>query len=75
MEAYGNLGGNSGVKAYEIRDGEIEVEFVNGRAYLYNDAHTGPARIRTMQRLARAGRGLSTCISREIRDAYARRLR
>ena len=74
MRLYGNSSGNSGVKAYAIRQGAIEVEFVNGQAYLYDDAHTGPARIRRMQRLARAGRGLSTYISREVRQAYARRL-
>lgn len=75
MQIYGNLSGNSGVKAYAIREGAIEVEFANGQAYLYDDAHTGPVRIRRMRRLARAGRGLSTYISREVRDAYARRLR
>jgi hypothetical protein len=74
MQVYGNLSGNSGVKAYAIHDGAIEVEFVNGQAYLYDNAHTGPARVRKMQRLARAGRGLSTYISREVREAYARRL-
>lgn len=74
MQAYGNLSGNSGVKAYEIREGAIAVEFVNGQAYLYDDAHTGPARIRKMQRMARAGRGLSSYISREVRDNYAARL-
>jgi len=74
MRAYGNLSGNSGVKAYQIRDGEIEVEFVNGQAYRYDDASTGAGRIRKMQRLARDGRGLSTYISREIRRDYAERL-
>ena len=74
MRAYGNLSGTSGVKAYEIREGAIEVEFVNGQVYLYDDTHTGPARIRKMQRMARAGRGLSTYVSREVRAAYARRL-
>jgi len=74
MRAYGNLSGNSGVKAYQIRDGEIEVEFVNGQAYRYDDASTGSGRVRKMQRLARAGRGLSTYISREVRGDYAKRL-
>ncbi|MGN6728837.1 MAG: hypothetical protein ACTHJG_03260 [Rhodanobacteraceae bacterium] len=74
MRAYGNLSGNSGVKAYQIRDGEIEVEFVNGQAYRYDAASTGARRIRKMQRLARDGRGLSTYISREIRRDYAERL-
>ena len=73
MQLYGNLSGDSGVKAYGIREGEIEVEFVNGQVYLYDDAHTGPARIRKMQRLARAGRGLSTYISQMVRDGYAER--
>ncbi|HET6912218.1 MAG TPA: hypothetical protein VFH71_02615 [Rhodanobacteraceae bacterium] len=74
MQVYRNLSGNSGVRAYEIREGAIEVEFVNGQAYLYDDAHTGAVRIRNMQALARAGRGLSTYISREVREAYAKRL-
>lgn len=75
MERYKNLSGDSGVAAYEIRGGGIEVEFVNGSAYLYTDASAGAERIAKMRRLARLGRGLSTYISQVVRDGYAEQLR
>lgn len=75
MEPYGNLSGNSGVVAYEIGRGSIAVEFREGRVYLYTDASAGAGNIAEMQRLARAGRGLSSFIARVVREAYAQKLR
>ncbi|MGH8164443.1 MAG: hypothetical protein ACREP1_08935 [Rhodanobacteraceae bacterium] len=74
MKRYDNLSGDSGVAAYEIRRGAIVVEFVDGAAYLYTDASARAGRIAEMQRLAEAGRGLSTFISR-AQPEYAKRLR
>ncbi len=74
MKRYDNLSGDSGVMAYEIRRGAIMVEFVNGSAYLYTDASAGAAPIIEMQRLAEAGRGLSTYIS-QGQPGYEERLR
>ena len=75
MERYKNLSGNSGVVAYEIGDDSIAVEFQEGHTYLYTKASTGAANIAEMQRLALAGRGLSSFITRVVRDCYAQKLR
>ena len=75
MERYGNLSGDSGVTAYELRADGIVVEFSNGSAYLYTDASAGKQRIAEMKRRAHAGRGLSTYISQVVRDGYARQLK
>jgi len=74
MQPYQNLGGNSGVRAYEIGEGSIRVEFVHGRSYLYTNASTGAAHIAEMQRLARSGEGLATYINKHTHDTYEREL-
>jgi hypothetical protein len=72
MERYRNLSGDSGVAAYEIRRGEIVVAFFNDGKYRYTKASAGASHIANMQRLARAGQGLSTYISQE-KPGYAER--
>jgi hypothetical protein len=74
MKRYRNLDGNSGVAAYESGDGFIRIRFVGGEVYEYTDEATGGEHIANMQELAHAGRGLSTYVSRFVRDAYARKL-
>jgi len=74
MKRYRNLEGHSGVVAYEIGDRAIKVRFRDGDTYLYNDAATGAAAVASMQALALAGRGLSTFISKYVRDKYAAKL-
>ncbi len=73
MKRYGNLSGESGVVGYELGADSIAVEFVDGRTYLYTAASTSADNIATMQRLAKAGRELSTFISRVVKERYARR--
>lgn len=73
MQPYRNLAGNSGVEAFDIlRDG-IKVRFVNGGTYLYDYRVPGRTRVEEMKRLARAGRGLSTYISKFSAE-YAERI-
>jgi hypothetical protein len=74
MKRYGNLSGNSGVMSYEDGADFIKVRFIDGAVYLYTCASTGRRHVETMKRLAHAGAGLSTYISRHIREAYAARL-
>ena len=74
MQPYQNLGGNSGVRAYEIGEGSIIVEFERGGAYLYTDASSGATHIAEMQRLARSGEGLATYINKHTHDTYEREL-
>lgn len=75
MQRYGNLSGESGVIAYEVSPGAIVVQFNNGWKYEYTEGSAGAATIADMQRLARAGRGLSSYISVHVRDAYERKFR
>jgi hypothetical protein len=75
MQRYSNNSGESGVVAYDINAGSITVEFAGGERYLYTEASAGAANIARMQRLALAGRGLSTFISQVVRDGYARKFK
>ena len=75
MRRYKNLGGDAGIRAYQIAAGAITVEFEDGSTYLYTDAITGAENIAQMQRLAKAGEGLTTFINRFVRERYAKKLR
>lgn len=75
MQPYKNLSGDSGVTAYEIRPRAIVVRFQDGWSYEYTDVSVSPAAIREMRRLALEGRGLSTYISQNVRQAYASKFR
>ncbi len=75
VQPYHNRSGKSGVTGYELRDRSIVVWFGNGRGYEYDAAQPGPEQVSRMQELALAGRGLATYISREVRGAYARKVR
>ena len=75
MEQYRNLGGDSGVAAYEIGPDSITVQFKDGAVYLYTNQSAGAASIAEMQRLARSGQGLNSYISRVVRKGYAQKLR
>ncbi len=71
MKKYGRLSGDSGVLAYQLADEEIKVKFVDGTVYLYSYASAGPVHVERMKQLARDGKGLSTYISKHVRDNYA----
>ena len=75
MQRYGNLKGNSGVTAFELRPRSIVVQFQDGAQYEYTDLSAGMDSVRTMQQLAVAGRGLSTYISQRVRASYAHKIR
>jgi hypothetical protein len=74
MERYKNLGGNSGVVAYELGDNSIKIQFRNGSLYLYDDQSTGKD-IEHMKKLAISGQGLSSFISRNVKERYAAKLK
>lgn len=71
MIAYLNKHGNSGVKAYELGDDFIRVQFKNNSVYRYTAAITGADNVAQMKQLAQTGRGLSTFISQSIKSHYA----
>ena len=71
MKRYKNLSGNSGVLAYETGKDYIKVKFRDGDVYLYNYFRPGRDMVKQMKELAEEGRGLSTFISRYVRERYA----
>lgn len=73
MERYRNLEGESGVTSYEAGADYIKVQFRNGATYVYDHVTPGAEHVERMKDLARAGRGLSTYISRHVRAAFARK--
>ena len=74
MPAYANLSGKSGVRAYNFREGQIEVTFRDGARYVYTYQSTGKARVDEMINRARAGWGLHRYINRSVGKAYAYRI-
>jgi hypothetical protein len=75
MERYRNLGGDSGVVAYEIGGDSIMVQFHDGSLYLYNCQSAGSNNIEHMKELAIAGEGLNSFINRVVRKGYASKIR
>ncbi len=75
MKPYGNLGGNSGVAAYEDGPDFITVEFTTGAIYQYTYESAGRDNIEYMKQLAESGHGLNSFINTEVRDLYATRVR
>jgi hypothetical protein len=75
MERYRNLGGDSGVVAYEIGHGSITVEFAAGtyKFYLYDAIRPGASMVSELQRLASAGQGLNSYIGRVVKGNYSRK--
>ncbi len=74
MQIYANHGGDSGVRAYEIGNGYIIVEFTTGACYEYTNASAGPDHIVAMHGLARKGVGLNSYINRNVRKLYSRKI-
>ena len=72
MKPYGN--GSTGVVAYEIHDDAIDIKFANGDIYRYDETKPGPVDVEIMKRFARAGRSLTTYISKYVKDRYAAKL-
>jgi hypothetical protein len=74
LELYRNLGRTSGVRAFEIDDEAIIVQFKDGAKYLYTYGSTGEKAIEKMKLLALKGKGLNSYISRVIRKRFARKI-
>ncbi|MBA8736078.1 hypothetical protein [Chromobacterium violaceum] len=72
MIPYKNLGGDSGVSAYDIEADQIVVQFTSGKIYKYSYASAGYSNIEEMKRLAYAGCGLNSFIQRHVRLLYVK---
>ena len=75
MERYKNIGGDSGVTAYETSRDFIRVKFSDGSIYLYTYAEPGSESVERMKQLAASGQGLNSFINTTVRKAYARKER
>ena len=75
MTPYRNLGGNSGIEAYEIGPDFIRVQFSDGSVYWYTYEKPGPQNVEHMKQLAVNGQGLNSFINTTVRDDYARKER
>ncbi len=75
MERYGNVGGDSGVAAYESGADFIRVQFSDGGSYLYTYDVTGRENVERMKQLASSGHGLNSFINTTVHKAYARKER
>lgn len=75
MERYRDIGGDSGVSAYETGPDYIRVQFSTGAVYRYTYASAGARNVEHMKRLAAAGDGLNAFINRHVRKGYERKER
>jgi hypothetical protein len=75
MTPYKDIDDDSGVRAYNIEDGYIDVQFKDGALYRYTSMSAGQANLEKMARLARAGDGLNSFINRNVKQRYSARLR
>ncbi len=73
LTPYLNLSGDSGVAAFALLRDSVVVQFGNGDIYLYGPQHPGAEHVEHMKALAVAGHGLSTYISRVVRNDYEAR--
>jgi hypothetical protein len=62
------------VESFEIGDRSIMVRFAEGGTYLYDQSRPGKLHVAQMIALARAGAGLGTYISQQVRGNYARKI-
>ena len=75
MTPYKNLGGDSGVEAFDITEASIHVRFRAGsqRNYLYDSTRPGIVVINEMKRLALQGRGLNSFISSTVKGNFSKK--
>jgi hypothetical protein len=71
MERYRNLGGDSGVSAYEIGSDYILVKFSGtARTYRYSYRKAGQNHVENLKRLAQNGSGLNSYINNYVKNLY-----
>ena len=75
MKTYDNLGGNSGVVAYDYDSEVIKVQFDDGWIYEYEASTIGAADFQQMISLADSGHGLNSYINRHIRKGFSNKYR
>lgn len=71
--SYANIGGNSSVRGYDHGENWLVVMFSDGSRYLYTLKSTDRETLDYMRRLAMAGKGLNSYITRIVGPNYAGR--
>lgn len=71
MKRYANLGGKSGVAAYENGSNFIKVQFSTGKIYVYDYSCPGMDTVEHMKQLADSGSGLNSYISSVVKKNFA----
>ena len=74
LKRYASRSGGSGIVAHAAGPAGMAVEFVDGSVYVYDTDCSGEEAVAEMKRLAKAGEGLLTYISRLVRDRYTQKL-
>ena len=75
MHRYKSLSGHSGIRAFDIKQDSIKIEFNDGSIYLYDDKKPGPVHLAQMKKLAIKGQGLTTYINKWVRQNFAAKLK
>ena len=75
MTPYRGHAKKHGVLAYEIQPDAIDVEFTSGWIYRFSYEKPGVLRVERMKELAAAGQGLSTFISKHVKNRFESRRR
>ncbi|ABY63278.1 virion structural protein [Pseudomonas phage 201phi2-1] len=70
---YANIGGNSSIRGYDHGEDWLVVMFSDGSRYLYTLKSTEREQLDYMRRLAMAGKGLNSYITRIVQANYAGR--
>ena len=71
MERYRNLGGDSGIIAYEIGIDYIIVVFSGtSRKYKYSYRNAGKSHVENMKLIAQHGSGLNSYIMKHVKNLY-----
>lgn len=74
METYRDWDHGSGVRAYDIGEAHIDVQFKSGAVYRYTSFSVGAANLVQMVAFARAGEGLNSFINKVVKHLYSAKL-
>ena len=75
MQPYGSRARQHGVLSYDIGPDSIDVEFTSGWIYRFSYSNPGALRVERMKKLAQSGKGLSTFISKHVKNRFESRRR
>ena len=72
---YADIGSDSGIDSYAYGEDFVQIKFKTGEVFEYTTKSAGSANIKKLIKLAEAGDGLNTFLSRNVRKKYSRKWR